>query len=73
MHSTTSSEPAGRALTEPMCAPETAYQHATGTSGASVTLRYALDSHGKNPVWLIETGAPKPTAFDNQRCAATAP
>ena len=73
MHSSTSAEPAGKALTEPMCAPETAYQHATGTSGASVTIRYALDSRSKNPVWLIDNGAQKAAAFDSQRCAATSP
>ncbi|HEY3256606.1 MAG TPA: AarF/UbiB family protein [Polyangiaceae bacterium] len=47
MHGAPSTAVAGKALIEPMCAPETAYARVTGSSGAPVRLRYALDSRGK--------------------------
>jgi hypothetical protein len=74
LHSASSEQPAGKALIEPMCAPETAYQRATGSSGARVTVHYGLDSRGKNAVWLIRDASDaKPSAFDSQHCALAAP
>jgi hypothetical protein len=75
MHGAASKQSASKRLIEPMCAPETAYQRATGSSGARVTLRYGLDSRGKNAVWLIGDSATQraQAAFDNQSCAAVAP
>jgi hypothetical protein len=81
LHGEASAQPAPKSLIEPMCAPETAYQRATGASGARVTLRYGLDSRGKNAIWLIhddngdgDSHAKKaPAAFDSQHCSPAAP
>jgi hypothetical protein len=67
-----SHEKPGKALVEPMCAPEAVYDLVAGTTGASLTLRYTADAQ-QRPVWLVlDPGTPKakPRSFDAQTCGA---
>ena len=70
LHGEASSEAPGKALVEPMCSPEEALRRASASTGP-VTLRYALDSKGKQAVWLA-TVAGTTKAFDNRSCSAAA-
>lgn len=71
LHSESSSEAPGKALVEPMCSPEEAVRRASAGSAAPLTLRYALDSKGRQAVWVATvSGISK--AFDNRSCSAAA-
>jgi hypothetical protein len=61
---------AGKALPEPMCAPEGVLTRSTDLGAAKIVLRYALDAD-QRPMWLA-TDAAQPSAparlFDPQDC-----
>lgn len=60
----------GKALVEPMCAPEAVYDLAAGGSGVSLSVRYTLDSQEKAAWFVVDPATPKakPKAFDAHNC-----
>lgn len=58
-------------MVEPMCAPEAVYDAVAGSTGASLSLRYAAVARQKAVWWVLDPAAAKakPRVFDAQTCA----